>query len=130
MAKVPSMWQIDFVFPIQFVLILPFNRQVLHGNLRFFIHSSLNQKAVLQFFKKNFSFSEIFFQNQGIERVQGPSDHRMGHAGLLDGGLFWGSLVPLFWGARGLSIAFGIRPLRGGVFLCCGKIHLTFSNIY
>ena len=63
------------------------------------------KKAVLQFFKKNFSFSEIFFQNQGIERVQGPSDHRMGHAGLLDGGLFWGSL-------------------------CCGKIHLTFSNIY
>ena len=37
-----------------------------------FIRCSLNQKALLQLFKKSFSCSETLFQSQGIEGAKNP----------------------------------------------------------
>ena len=84
--------------------------------------SALNWKTVLQFFEKRFSFSRklvsrLMYRKHSIF----PLIVIWKHAALLNGRLFWKSLVPFFRRTYGLSVDFKMKLLWKSVFQCYNK---------
>ena len=64
LIKLRSLWIVHFAISIPIILTLAFDKEVLYQNVKFLIVALSSKKQYsLQFYKKNFSFSENLFQS-------------------------------------------------------------------
>ena len=112
MAKLCSMRLVHFVLPVQFVLTLAFDRVGLYGNV---VLSILVLSTLLQFLKGRFWFFKKLFSKLRYWK----------HADLSSRGIFQKSFVRFLERPKVFLLVLK-KPLRGNVFLCKDKNHLTF----
>ena len=90
-AKLRSLRKVNFLLTIQFVLILPFHKAVLYGNVVLSIVALATKTAYSSFLKKVLVFQKTCYKFKVFKKFKISSDCHIKHADLLS----WYSLESL-----------------------------------